>query len=134
VYRIGVGKQFKNYLNEEGLWGLRTYGQFMVKEGFFLHGELEALRADSTLSRGSGEFIPPQLYGTNVGIGKSYSIGRRLNGNVVALYKVNFNGGIPHQSKFGIRIGFNFETKKQRNLAREIKRGRATLRTPGTSD
>ncbi len=127
MYRVGADKQFNHFLQKEGVYGMRTYGQFTVKDGFFLHGELEALRLDSALTKSINDERSSRLFGAYVGIGKSYAIGRRLRGNAVAMYRIDFNGGIPQQSKFGVRIGFQLETKKQRNLAREIRKGRTKL-------
>lgn len=65
----------------------------------------------------SREESDASVWSGHYGIGKQYNITRQLKGNILLLYRTEFSGHLPEQSKFNLRVGLNVATKKRSKLA-----------------
>jgi hypothetical protein len=112
-YRIGVSKKFEQYVQGLDVTGGRVYADLAFRKGWFPHAELEYVKAkvyDDDLER----YDDAQIVQTNIGLGKSYKLSKRLNGYALLLYRFEWRGELPDRSKLNLRVGFNFDTKKRR--------------------
>ena len=115
VYRIGMGKANPSFVAGEGTYGCRVYADYGLVRGIFIHADFESLEVKN-------EFVTQESKNVNVlgsyfGLGKQYSISRNIRGSVLALYRINYSGNIPGQSKFTLRAGFDYVFKKKRKLS-----------------
>lgn len=112
TYRIGAGKENPNVIVSKDIYGYRVFIDVAITKGLFFHGEYEATKVKySTLSR---EIVLQDVQSLNVGFGKRYSIARNIKGSIIGLYRINLEGSLPGQSKFTMRMGFEYAFKKKR--------------------
>ncbi|MBL7846158.1 MAG: apolipoprotein A1/A4/E family protein [Cyclobacteriaceae bacterium] len=109
TFRIGVDKNFDNYIRNEQVYGPRIFAQFLAFKGFFLHGDLEALHAPAV---GTPEESASTVIGSYLGIGKNFNVNRRVKGQITGLYRAEFQGALPAQNTFNLRIGFSYNMRK----------------------
>lgn len=112
-YRIGVSKKFERYVQGLDVTSGRIYADLSFRKGWFPHAELEFVNAtkyNNDLNRhDDGDVLQ-----TNVGLGKSYKISKRLRGYALLLYRFEWRGELQDQSKLNLRVGFNIDVKKRR--------------------
>lgn len=116
VYRLGFNKNYSSYVRSMHVYGGRIYTDAIVKKGFFFRVEGEWLRTINMI-HSSREESDASVWSGHYGIGKQYNITRQLKGNILLLYRTEFSGHLPEQSKFNLRVGLNVATKKRSKLA-----------------
>jgi hypothetical protein len=112
IYRTGFSKSYDSFIKGLHVYGGRVYSDFLVRKGFFLHGEFEMLNTSDFITR-TAEIPDASVWGSNIGIGKQYNLSKRIKGSIIALYRLEFNGHLPEQSKVNLRMGFDLKRKKK---------------------
>jgi hypothetical protein len=107
VYRLGFDKKFDSFVKGMNTFGGRVYADMLVVKGLFLHGEFEALRQDVSYKLYRNETVSPRVYESNFGLGKRFNITRNLRGNVIALYRLEYQGSLPI-NKIQVRMGIDY--------------------------
>lgn len=115
VYRIGVGKANSSFVAAENIYGYRLYADYLLVRGIFIHADFESLQVGQP-QVAIPEFPNESVLGSYFGLGKRYSISRNIQGSLSGLFRVNYSGSIPGQSKFAVRVGFDYVFKKKRKL------------------
>jgi hypothetical protein len=114
TYRTGFSKSYESFIKGLNVYGGRVYTDFLVRKGFFLHGEFEMLNTGDFVTR-TAEIPDAAVWGSNVGIGKQYNLSKRIKGSIIVLYRLEFNGHLPEQSKVNLRMGFDLKAKRKKN-------------------
>lgn len=115
VYRLGYHKDYSSYVRSMHVYGGRLYGDVTVKSGFFAHVETELLRSKNMIFT-STEGIDDYVLSSSFGIGKQYTLSKRLKGNILLLYRAELEGHLPEQSKVNIRIGLMLWAKRKPSI------------------
>ena len=115
VYRIGVGKANPSFVAAENIYGYRLYTDYLLVRGIFIHADFESLQVGQP-QVAVPEFPNERVLGSYFGLGKRYSISRNIQGSLSGLFRVNYSGSISGQSKFAVRVGFDYVFKKKRKL------------------
>ena len=125
-YRLMTKNNFKGFTSKGAVYGYRSYSEFKVHKGFFVHAEYEMLKVpvrDSILLN-----VPEKVIGRGwvdgllVGVGKDYKIANYVNGNMQVLYNFLHEGNSPYQNRVMVRFGFSFQLKdkiKKPDLSKE---------------
>jgi len=114
IYRIEVSENYSSWVKSSGIYGYRTYANFNLVKGFYVHGEFESLHLDSFVHpQTQMEVSSLQTYSGYFGIGKKYDISKKIRGSAIILYRAEFEGDLPSMSKINVRIGFDYNTKKR---------------------
>ena len=116
-YRVGISDQHEYYVQGLNVFGGRVYGDWIFKKGFFLHGELEALKSNvaaQALLPIQNETPASRAYNAYGGIGKQFNISRYWRGQVIGLYRFELDGYMPDISKFNVRLGFLYDLGKKK--------------------
>lgn len=103
-YSIPTTKSKFPYIVDEGVYGFRTFGDYVFYKSFYVHLEYESLKKvshslDNDLK--TGKWISGGLFG----IGKEYNITKKVKGNVVFLYNILHNSKSPYQKPYMVRMG-----------------------------
>jgi hypothetical protein len=114
VYRAGFNERYSSFVRSEGIYGFRNYISFKAIKGFYLHGEFETLRLAERVKPPAETNFQQNVYASHFGVGKQYPISRKINGTLLALYRIEYDGHLPGMSKINLRVGFNYVTKKSR--------------------
>ncbi len=114
VYRTGFNERYSSFVRSEGIFGFRNYISFKAIKGFYLHGEFETLRLAERVKPPAETNFQQNVYASHFGLGKQYPISRKINGTLLALYRIEYDGHLPGMSKINLRVGFNYVTKKSR--------------------
>lgn len=117
TYRISMSEDNTNFIAGEGVSGYRFYADFVLLKGFYIHGEFEKLSLNRSKQPLLLESSPDVVNGSYFGIGKRYNVSRKVKGSVSALYRVNYTGEVPGQSKVTLRVGLDLNLKKQKRKA-----------------
>jgi hypothetical protein len=114
--RVAGNWKKKEWVPAERAWGVRSYVEFRVKDGFYLRGEAERLNAKVT-----SPFIqtlePDERRWVNsyfAGFKRSFLLSRHLKGNVQLLY--NLYSPLqrsPYATRLNGRIGFELNREKK---------------------
>jgi hypothetical protein len=120
TYRTGFSKSYDSFIKGLNVYGGRVYTDFLVRKGFFLHGEFEMLNTSDFITR-TAEIPDASVWGSNIGIGKQYNLTKRIKGSIIALYRVEFNGHLSEQSKVNLRMGFDLKAKKKKKVATPLE-------------
>jgi hypothetical protein len=117
IYRMGVSEKFKRYAQGVGVYGYRAYSDINFIKGIYVHGEIEKLVLDKfTVPQFKIEQQPDKLTNFHIGLGKRYAISKKINGNLLVLYRAELKGHMPSMSKINLRVGFDVNTKKRKRL------------------
>lgn len=117
VYRIGISEEYEYYVRSMNVYGGRIYSDWMIKKGFFIHGEFEALKVkvDPHVQQNvAKEDLDDHAYNGYGGIGKQFNISRRVKGSVLGLYRFELDGYMPEFSKINVRLGFHYDLAKKK--------------------
>ena len=118
LYRIGVNKDFRYYVQSGGVYGGRFYADLTAYKGIFVHGEFEMLKLNparmATIQ--TKEAISSQVYGSYFGLGKKISVSRRVRASVIGLYRVEYEGKLPSMRKLNMRLGFDYLIGKKKRV------------------
>ncbi|SKC85188.1 hypothetical protein [Ohtaekwangia koreensis] len=113
VYRFGYHKDYSSYIRSMHVYGGRVYGDVIVKKGFFVHGEAELLRSKDMIFA-SKEEVDDYVLASSLGIGKQYTLSKRLRGRILLLYRAEVKGHLPEQNKINLRVGLALSAKRKR--------------------
>jgi hypothetical protein len=113
TYRTGFSKSYDSFVKGLHVYGGRVYSDFLVRKGLFVHGEFEMLNTSDFITR-TAEIPDASVWGSNIGIGKQYNLSKRIKGSIIALYRLEFNGHLPEQSKVNLRMGFHLKAKRKK--------------------
>jgi hypothetical protein len=116
VYRFAFNKNYSSYVRSMHVYGGRIYTDALLKKGFFFRVEGEWLQTLNMI-HSSREESDANVWSGHYGVGKQYNITRQLKGNILLLYRTEFSGHLPEQSKFNLRVGLNLSTKKRLKLS-----------------
>lgn len=116
TYRTGFSRSYDFFVKGLNVYGGRVYADFLVRKGFFLHGECEMLNT-SDFVPASSEVPDAKVWGSNIGIGKQFNLTKRIKGNLLALYRLEFHGHLPEQSKINLRMGFDLRPRKKNKIS-----------------
>lgn len=112
-YRMTVSSKYQYYINQPGVRGGFVFTEWTAWKGMFAHVDFYALHVNANAYSKFQQETEDQLaLGGHVGIGKSYPVSRRLKGSVIGLYRFEFEGALPRQNKFGLRMGFSWKLKR----------------------
>jgi hypothetical protein len=112
-YRINMNSKYSYYLNQSGVCGGYVFAEWTAWKGMFAHVDFYTLHVNAEAYSKAQQATEDQLVsGGHVGIGKSYPVSRRLKGSVLGLYRFEFEGEMPRQDKFGLRVGFSWKLKR----------------------
>jgi len=112
VYRVGVGKVNPSWVEDKDTYGYRVYSDFALIKGFFGHAEFESLNKPVQSPLSPQEIDTQDAKGINIGLGKKYTISSRVKGSLMGMYRCSLTGDLPGQSKFAVRMGFDYVFKK----------------------
>jgi hypothetical protein len=116
-YRFAFNRDFKHWVETPGVYGYRFYSHINLHKGTYLHTEFERLQyeyfANEKLKL---EQFSQQVTNFNFGLGKKYAISSKINGTMVVFYRAEINGHVPSVNKIFVRVGFDLNTKKKRQL------------------
>lgn len=115
TYRTGFSKSYDSFIKGLDVYGGRGYADFLVRKGFFLHGEGEFLNTSDFVPV-SSEVPDANVWGSNIGLGKQFNLTKRIKGNLLALYRLEFHGHLPEQSKINLRMGFDLRAKRKKKV------------------
>jgi hypothetical protein len=115
TYTIGFNKSYDYYARGLGSFGTRAFGDFLLVNGFFVHGEF-VWGQYRTSAMPSQETPPQNMCGFNTGLGKQFNLSKRVKGTMMALYRVEFVGKLPQQSKINVRFGFDLYPKRKKKI------------------
>jgi hypothetical protein len=113
TYALGFNKSYDYYVRGLDIYGTRAYGDFLVINGFFVHGELTWGHHRNYIVTNQ-ESRAYNTCGFNTGIGKQFNLSKRVKGTMLALYRVEIQGHLPQQSKINVRFGFDLYPKRKR--------------------
>jgi hypothetical protein len=120
TYRIAVSKTYKYYVSNYGIYGGRTFGEFKLVKGFLAHADLEYLFLNRQFYPSESSVLG-RVFQSNVGLGKTFNITKRIRGSALGLYRWELEGNIPGQPKFTMRVGFDLMPKKERYKKKKIR-------------
>ena len=107
AYRMSVSEKYASWAKSAGIYGYRTYANYNIVKGFYIHGEFESLYINSAINPQTQTEIGSQLgYSGYFSIGKRYDISKKIRGSAIILYRAEFKGDLPSMSKINLRIGF----------------------------
>lgn len=112
VYRISINKSNKYFVANENIFGGRFYTDVLITKGFYGHADFEYLRTNS-LDINSSEQWQNRVAASHFGLGKSYSISKRLKGSAMGLYRLEYAGHLP-SPKFILRMGLEWQLGKKK--------------------
>jgi hypothetical protein len=116
----------RRYFNADGrIYGPRSYGEFKLKKGFSVRGEVEFMNTyvppkfrPVTADLGEREWVP----GIFTGLKKDYKFLKKVRGNVQILYSLyNPDYKSPYVDRLNMRIGFEFPQKKRKKSSASKK-------------
>lgn len=118
VYRTGFSKSYPAFVKGLNIYGGRTYTEFLIRKGIYVHAEYELLNATYSLTQNPEEkqYISAGYFG----LGKQFNISKKIKGHTMALYRAEFSGKLLDQSKVNVRFGFDLRTEKKRKKDRSI--------------
>ena len=114
TYRISFSKSHTNWVRGEGISGYRLYSDFTLLKSFYVHGEFEALTIDRKRQPLLLETSDNHIYGSYFGLGKRYNVSRKIKGSIMGLYRADYKGEVPGLSKINLRMGFDYNLKKEK--------------------
>jgi hypothetical protein len=120
VYRIAVSKIYQYHVSDYGLYGGRTLTDFKLMKGFFAHADFEYLFLNRNYYPIESA-VHSRVFQTDVGLGKTFNITKRIRGSALGLYRWELDGNIPGQPKFTMRVGFDLMPKKERYKKMKIR-------------
>lgn len=99
-------------------WGQPTYGPrffavYEVNKGFQGIVGYEQLRTNVPRNQAIAETSRKWVRGGFVGIGKAYSISKKVKGNLQVLYNFLYDHKTPYPMRYNVRMGFDFSFKKK---------------------
>ncbi len=112
VYRVGFDKKFDSFVKGLNTFGGRVYADMLIVKGMFLHGEFEALNQDASYTLYTNESISSRVYESNFGLGKRFNITRNIRGNIIAIYRVEYQGELPAANKINVRMGIDYAFRR----------------------
>jgi len=106
TYRLDLGVNGYSPNFNKLIYGYRTYLDAKVYKGFYLHGEFEQMSIElpsiTNVDITSRKWVPA----VHLGIGKHYSIRKKIYGYIQGLYNPLFEyNHSPYANKFVMRIG-----------------------------
>lgn len=126
VYRIGFDKDYPVFVRGLNVYGGRTYMDFLIKKGIYVHGECELLNAThATTSANATPETKQYVSAGYFGLGKQFNITKKIKGHTLLLYRAEFSGKLVDQSKVNLRLGFDLRTDKKK---RKIEDDNSTTR------
>lgn len=114
TYAVGFNKSYDLYARGLNTFGGRVYGDFLIMNGFFAHGEFALGQFRNYPA--SPEEPAVNTCGINTGIGKRFNLSKRLKGSMVALYRFEIKGESPQQSKINVRFGFDLYPSRKKKV------------------
>jgi hypothetical protein len=116
AYQAGRTK----FNRRSSIYGPRVIGEFKMRRGFSLRGEVDLMNSNSQESLGShivDQNLREWIWGAFVGIKKEYDLIKNLKGTVMMMARI-YNGDRPYSDVLNIRFGLEFpKTKPKRNKA-----------------
>jgi len=113
LYRVGISSNYNSYVSQLGVRGGGVFTEWLAWKGMFAHVDFDANHVNAEAYTVAQQETEDQLvFGGHAGIGKTYPISRRLKGSVLGLYRFEFEGEMPNQKKFNLRMGFSWKLKK----------------------
>ena len=112
VYRTGFNKSYPAYVKGLDIYGGRTYTEFLIRKGIYVHAEYEVLNATYSLNQNPEE--TRHISAGYFGLGKQFNISKKIKGHTLALYRAEFSGKLVDQSKVNVRFGFDLRTDKKK--------------------
>lgn len=114
MYRFSFDKS-NNSLN----WNNPTYGArgtitYTVSKGIFGKLSFEQLRTNVPRGLILAETSRQWVYGGFIGLGKAYSVTKRIKGNLQMLYNFLHSGESPYSEKYNIRLGFDLSLRRNK--------------------
>lgn len=114
IYRLGFSEDFDSFVQGMGMYGSRAYFDFTLKKSLFLHGEFEALCINNIDNAAPGETKLNKAYGSYFGLGKRFNITRNLRGNILGVFRLDYQGAVPDINKVNARFGVEYVFKRPR--------------------
>ena len=115
IYHAGFDKDYPLFVKGMNVYGGRTYLDFLIKKGIYVHGEYELLNATNTSTTVSATPETKQYVSSGYfGLGKQFNITKKIKGHTLLLYRAEFSGRLVDQSKVNLRLGFDLRTDKKR--------------------
>jgi len=110
LVRINVNKKSPS-IDNTNIYGPRIAFNYYVYKGFYLKGTMEMLRVP--VASVNDELTRDWVTGVFLGIGKDYRIAGILNGDIHAMYNLNYDSNTsPYENRFNIRFGFFLNSLK----------------------
>lgn len=113
LYRVGFDKEYSSFISGQGVYGFRTFMDYRLVKGLFVHGEYERITVTDRFEY-SDKLITSGFHSGYIGLGKRYPISRKFNGSLLALYKFEMGDHLVGTTKFNLRVIIEYKTKKIR--------------------
>lgn len=117
MYRIDFGKDDKSLNFDNEVYGCRFFTDVHVYKGFFAHGEIEELNANTNASLNTDIVLREWVTSVNIGAGKRFNLEKNIRGFALALYNLNYQEKrTPYAMPFLLRFGIEgvLKPKKRR--------------------
>lgn len=121
IHRFGVSREFDYFIQSQDTYGYRSFLNLKIVKSLYVYGEyewlkhsLQKLQVSETESSNSSAIA--------LGLSKRFNLSKKINGNILALYKIEASKSSINMNKFGVRLGFNWNTKKTRRTTTSSKK------------
>lgn len=122
--RIGINTKSRKYVEEDRVYGIRSFIQFRLKEGLLLNAEVETMNA---LMLPTSKLPPDEIGKRNwvhsyfAGIKKEFRFSKAVKGTVQALYNIyDPDNKSPYINRLNVRFGFEFPMKQVKNRRKSL--------------
>lgn len=112
VYRLNADFNKMSFIQNHDLYGFKIFSNFKIYKSFYFR--LEGERINRQVPAGIGTDLT-NLRWTNTllgGIGKEFTISKKIQGNTLVLYNALDHFDSPYPNKLVLRFGFNLSLKK----------------------
>ncbi len=111
VYRFNYDFKKSSTVSNRDLYGFKLLSNFKIYKTFYFRVEGERIHWQQPVAPNSDVTYPNWSNALLGGIGKEFSISKKIQGNTLVLYNALDKYNSPYSSKVLFRIGLNFSLK-----------------------
>jgi hypothetical protein len=113
MYRFSMISEKITFDNFGSMYGAKLFTQYHAFKGFFLRSEVQYVTWKPWSLHPTDPDYRDKTYVAAVGIGKSYTLAKKIKGSAQTLYHFHWHGMDPYKPKILIRLGFDFSLAKK---------------------
>ncbi len=114
--RIAFNIPQQQFNEEAKVYGVRTYGEYMLKKGFGFRLDIETMNTPAKQKDPATDVAPARdwVWGALVGVKQKYPIYKKLKGNAQLMYNIfDKDHRSPYLDRVNFRMGLEFTVKKK---------------------